>query len=61
MLVVQALQLGDEDKLAEILASFGMECLHCIIAHGESIERAALVHGIDPDELINALNAAIAK
>lgn len=40
----------------EILLSFGMHCLGCAIAHGETIGEAAQVHGIDVNELIDALN-----
>lgn len=39
-----------------ILMSFGMHCLGCAIAHGETIEQAAEVHGIDIDKLLDALN-----
>ncbi len=40
----------------EILLGFGMHCLGCAIAHGETIGEAAQVHGIDVNELIEALN-----
>lgn len=38
----------------------GMGCIGCAIAHGESIADGAMVHGIDADALVNALNQAIA-
>lgn len=34
----------------------GMGCLGCAAAHFENIEQGALVHGIDIDALIDALN-----
>jgi hybrid cluster-associated redox disulfide protein len=34
-----------------------MHCLGCAIAHGETIAEAAMVQGIDVDELLNELNA----
>lgn len=34
----------------------GMGCVHCAIAHGESLADGAMAHGIDPDELVDALN-----
>ncbi|MDR0964890.1 MAG: DUF1858 domain-containing protein [Clostridium sp.] len=40
---------------AEILAQAGMHCLFCPSAQSESLEEAALVHGIDVDELISAI------
>lgn len=61
MLVIDILQQGDPDKLAEVLMESGMHCLHCTLAHGETLEQAAAVHGIDADKLTEKLNAAIAK
>lgn len=59
MLIIDALQQGDPDKLASVLQESGMHCLHCMLAHGETIEEAAAVHGIDADELVKKLNAAL--
>ena len=39
----------------------GMHCVGCPSAQGESLEQAAIVHGIDPDELVESLNAFLAK
>lgn len=41
---------------AEILQQFGMGCVFCPSAQGETLEEAAMVHGINVDELIAALN-----
>ena len=41
---------------AEILQSFGMGCVFCPSAAGETVEQAAMVHGLNLDELIEALN-----
>ena len=35
----------------------GMHCLGCPSSQGETIEEAAMVHGVDVDELVNMLNA----
>ena len=59
MLVIDILQQGNPDKLAEVLMESGMHCLHCTLAHGETLEQAAAVHGIDADELVEKLNAAV--
>lgn len=40
----------------EILLSYGMHCLGCAIAHGETIAEAAMVHGIDVNKLLEDLN-----
>ena len=61
MLIIDALQQGDPDKLANVLQESGMHCLHCMLAHGETIEEAAAVHGIDADELVKKLLEALQK
>lgn len=34
----------------------GLHCLGCVMASGETIEEACLVHGLDCDTLIDQLN-----
>ena len=46
------------EAMADVLSSIGMHCLGCALSHGETIEQAAMVHGIDPDELLRMLNEA---
>ncbi len=58
-LIIDALKMGDTQQLAEILMESGMGCLHCALAHGETIEEACKVHGIDADELIKKMNAVL--
>lgn len=41
---------------AEVLMTFGMGCVGCPSAQAETIEEAASVHGINVEELIEALN-----
>jgi len=52
--------IGDVLKMdietAEIFLEYGMHCVGCPSARGESIGDACLVHGIDVNELIQALN-----
>ncbi len=40
----------------EILMSYGMHCLGCALAHGETVEEAAGVHGADLEKLLEELN-----
>ena len=40
----------------EILMSYGMHCLGCAIAHGETIGQAAEVHGADLNAMLEELN-----
>jgi hybrid cluster-associated redox disulfide protein len=44
-------------EAAGVLMSFGMGCIGCPSAQAETLEEAAMVHGIDADELVKALNA----
>ena len=61
MLIIDVLAHGDPDKPAEVSHARGTHCLHCMLAHGETLEEAAAVHGINVDELVEKLNAVIAK
>ena len=58
--ITQDMLIGDILKIcpnaAEILMDFGMHCVGCAVARNESIEEACIVHGIDVDELLVALN-----
>lgn len=48
------------DKIAPILMEMGMHCLGCPSAQGESLEEACAVHGVDADEIVAKIKAAIA-
>lgn len=41
---------------AEILMNFGMGCVGCPSSQGETVEEAAMVHGLDLNSLLEALN-----
>ena len=41
---------------AEVLMAFGMGCVGCPSAQAETIEEAAMVHGLDIEELLAKLN-----
>jgi hybrid cluster-associated redox disulfide protein len=43
-------------NLAGILMASGMHCIGCPSAQGESLEEAALVHGMDVNVLVDRLN-----
>lgn len=45
--------------VAPILMEIGMHCLGCPSAQAESLEEAAMVHGLDADLLVEKINAAI--
>ncbi len=44
-------------NVVPILLDAGMHCVGCPSAQGESIEQAAMVHGIDPEDLVAKINA----
>lgn len=43
-----------------LFQEIGMHCMGCALASGESVEEACQVHGVDVDNFIARLNAAIA-
>ena len=47
-------------SLAAILLDYGMHCLGCPHATAESLADAGAVHGINVEEMVDKLNAAIA-
>jgi len=42
---------------AGVLMNFGMGCVGCPSAQAETLEEAAMVHGLNLEELMTALNA----
>ena len=50
-----------DENVAPILLNIGMHCLGCPSSQMETIEEAAMVHGIDPDELVKSINDFLAK
>ena len=59
MLIGQLLQI--DANIAPILMRAGMHCLGCPSSQMETIEEAAMVHGIDPDALVKEINDFLAK
>ena len=48
--------LAYDEKIAYILMQEGMHCIGCPSSQMETIEQAAMVHGIDPDMLVDEIN-----
>ena len=46
-------------NLAGVLMAGGMHCVGCPSFQGETLEEAAMVHGIDPELLLTRLNAFV--
>ncbi|MCR4961339.1 MAG: DUF1858 domain-containing protein [Lachnospiraceae bacterium] len=53
--------LREAPEIAPILMSAGMHCLGCPASQGESLEEAAMVHGINIDELMEYIKNESAK
>ncbi len=43
-------------NIAPLLLNIGMHCLGCPSSQMETIEEAAMVHGLDPDGLVADIN-----
>ncbi len=41
-----------------VLMEIGMHCIGCPASQGETVEEAAMVHGVDVDELVRRMNEA---
>ncbi|MDO4543901.1 MAG: DUF1858 domain-containing protein [Clostridia bacterium] len=59
-MTIQSILMQNEN-LAGVLMASGMHCLGCAMAHSENLEQACAVHGIDADDLVEKLNAAMGE
>lgn len=48
--------VSSKPESGRILMSFGMGCIGCPSAQAETIEEAAMVHGLNLDDLMASLN-----
>lgn len=55
MTIGEILQVNPD--VVPVLLNAGMHCLGCPASQAESLEEAAMVHGIDIDELMKAIEA----
>ena len=53
--------LRTNPDVAPVLLNAGMNCLGCPSAQGESLEEAAMVHGLDADMLVDQINDFLAQ
>ena len=59
MLIGELVQM--HESVAPMLMRAGMHCLGCPSSQMETIEEAAMVHGIEPDVLVNEINQFLEK
>ena len=50
-----------DQNIIPILMREGMHCIGCPSAQAESLEEAAMVHGIDADDLVEEINTFLAQ
>jgi len=59
-MIIKDLTIGEVIRMKEdapqILMSFGMGCVGCPSSQSESIEDASKVHGLNLEQLLEALN-----
>ena len=44
-------------EVTKVLGSFNLGCVGCMGAQHETLEQGATAHGLDVEDLLNALNA----
>ena len=59
MIIADMLKI--DPGIAAILMASGMHCIGCPSAHGETLDEAAMVHGMNADELVVNVNEYLAK
>lgn len=59
MTIAQAIAI--DQNIVPVLFEIGMHCLGCPSAQAETLEEAAMVHGLDPDDLMERIKAAIGE
>ena len=50
-----------DSGIAYILMSAGMHCIGCPSSIGESLEEACMVHGLDSDDVLAAIQSYLAQ
>jgi hybrid cluster-associated redox disulfide protein len=59
MTIAQAISM--DQSIIPVLLNIGMHCLGCPSAQAETLEEAAMVHGLDPEDLMDQIHAEIGE
>jgi len=59
MTIAQAISL--DESIIPVLLEIGMHCLGCPSAQAETLEEAAMVHGLDPEDLMERIQAELGE
>ena len=54
MIIADLIQI--DPNIVAILMRAGLHCIGCPSSQGESLEEAAMVHGLDADMLVDQIN-----
>ena len=55
-IIAEILQNDPAQGCVPIFLATGMHCLGCMAAHGETVEQACAVHGVNVDALLEKIN-----
>lgn len=59
MTIAQAIATNRD--IIPVLLGIGMHCLGCPSAQAETLEEAAMVHGLDPEDLMERINEVVGE
>ena len=59
MTIAQAIAVNQ--NIIPILMDIGMHCIGCPASQGETIEEAAMVHGMNPEDLMNRIREELGE
>ncbi len=63
--VTKNTKIGDllmiDRRVAVLLMQAGMHCVGCPSSAGETLEEASMVHGMDVNKLVDAINDFLSK
>jgi hybrid cluster-associated redox disulfide protein len=59
MTIAQA--IAADQSIIPVLLDIGMHCLGCPSSQAETLEEAAMVHGLDPEELMDRIRAELGE
>lgn len=59
MTIAQA--IATDQNIIPVLLDIGMHCLGCPSAQAETLEEAAMVHGIDPEDLMDRITEQLGE
>ena len=58
-MIAEVLEMDYAEEIIPLFTAIGMHCLGCAAASQETVEEAGMVHGIDPDAFVSAVNGVI--